>query len=403
MTSARLPLLLVPLLLAGAAWAADPPTARPAVGTPLTEAETLVRGGRFAEALAKVDDAERAATDLSPYERYVVARTRAAAALGAGRTDTALASTEAAIATGVLAGPEQLQLVQSLVHASYRAKDYARAFRWAERHVQLGGDPAVLGALRVQALYFGGEHAAAAAALKAQVDADEAAGRVTGERELQMLANSQRHLKDDAGLVATMERLATRHPKPAYWSDLIARAGGRTTGDRWMLDLLRLSRATGNLDGADDHVVLARLAMNAGFPGEALKVLDEAQAKGLLVAAPHRALHDQARAQSAEDAAARGRDEAAVRAARDGNGLVTMGQAASAEGRLEAGIAMIEQGLAKGGVRKPDEARLRLGEAQAMAGRRDDAARTLAALQGPEGLTEVARLWRLYAGTARPQ
>jgi outer membrane protein assembly factor BamD (BamD/ComL family) len=378
--------------------------ARPVVGVPLVQAEALFKEGRFADSLAKVREAEKAAPDLSPYELYIINRTKAAVAMSAGQTELAFTATEAAIATNKLTGAAQAELIESLVHAAYGAKDYARAARWAERYAQEGGSKPDIAPLRVQALYLAGDYAAAAAALQAQVKADDAAGRSTSERELQVLASSQQKLRDDAGFVSTLERLATRYPKPAYWSNLLARVDSRTLGDRLVLDLFRLLRATGNATRTEDLVSLATLALHAGFAGEAAAVLDDAAAKGLLGgpdAAKHQALRDKARKQAAEDAAAGQRDEAMAQAAKDGNGLAMLGQIAAAEGRHEAGIALMQRALARGGLRRPDEVKLRLGEAQALAGQGAAARQTLAGVSAPDA-AKLARLWALYASRVPP-
>lgn len=398
-------LLLAGLLVAAPAHAqapnTKPPEARPAVGKPLVQAQTLFNEGRFAESLNKVREAEQAASDPSPYELYLVNRTKAAAALRAGQQELAFNATEAAIATQHLSGPAQVELIESLVHAAYGAKDYVRAARWAERYAQEGGSNPAVAPLRIQALYFAGDHAAAASALQAQVTADDAAGRSISERELLLLANAQRQLPDEAGYAATMERLATRHSKPVYWSELIARVDRRTLGDRLALDLFRLVRATGNMGRIENHVALANLAQYAGFSGEAVSVLDEAAAKGLIAgpdAAKHQALRDKARKEAAADSAARKQDLAMAQSAKDGNGLAMLGQISAAEGRYDAGIALMEQGLARGGLRHPDEVKLRLGEALALAGKGAAAAQTLTPLnRGSDGASRLARLWALYA------
>jgi outer membrane protein assembly factor BamD (BamD/ComL family) len=375
--------------------------ARPAIGVPLIQAEGLIKDGHFAEAMLKVREAEKSTPDMTAYERYSINRTKAAAAMGMGQTGLALDATESAIATGHLGGEPQADLIASLVHAAYAAKDYARAVQWADRYAADGGTRADIAPLRMQALYLSGDYAGAAAALQSQIQADDAAGRVSSEREFQLLASAQRKIKDEAGVIRTVERLATRYPKPAYWADLLARVDRKTLSERLFLDLLRLGRATGNLVTADETLALAELAQSAGFAGETLAVLDEADANGLFKDAEltrRKALHEKARKMAAEDTAARKRDEAAARSAKDGNALGYLGQTVAAEGRLDAGIAMMEQGLAKGGVRRADELTLRLGEAQALAGRKQAAMQTLANIKGGEGMTELAHLWWLYAG-----
>jgi hypothetical protein len=56
----------------------------------------------------------------------------------------------------------------------------------------------------------------------------------------------------------------------------------------------------------------------------------------------------------------------------------------------------MEQGMAKGGLRRPDEARLHLGQAWWMAGRKDDAVKALAAVTGGDGSAALAHVWSLF-------
>jgi len=65
----------------------------------------------------------------------------------------------------------------------------------------------------------------------------------------------------------------------------------------------------------------------------------------------------------------------AASAARDGNALVNVGFAYVSGGQFDTGIPMMEQGIAKGGLRRPDEAKLHLGIAYLSAGRKADAKR----------------------------
>lgn len=380
--------------------------ARPAIGVPLMEAERLINESKFADALVKIREAEKATTDATPYERYVTLRFKAAAAFGAGDPATALIATEEALDTHYLTGKPQLDLMESLVHAAYSAKDYARVLRATERYAQAGGSQADIDALRLQALYLSGDYAAAAEGFQRQLAADDAAGRVPSEKQLQVLATVQNQLKDKAGYARTAERLAKLYPKPSYWSVVISQVDQQKLATRELLDLLRLMRVTGVLNSAEQYVAMANLAMLAGLPAEAQAAMVEGYAKGKLgqgpKAAEHAALRDKTTREAADDVAQRTREEKGALAARDGNALVGLGQVLVAEGKLEQGIALLEQGVAKGGLRQPDEARLHLGIAQALAGRNDAAKLTLSATRGSQGLNELVRLWTLYASSARP-
>ena len=62
----------------------------------------------------------------------------------------------------------------------------------------------------------------------------------------------------------------------------------------------------------------------------------------------------------------------------------------------EQGLAMIQKGIAKGQLKRPDEARLRLGMAQQLSPKNKASAnQTLRSVKGTDGAAEVARLWTL--------
>ena len=57
-------------------------------------------------------------------------------------------------------------------------------------------------------------------------------------------------------------------------------------------------------------------------------------------------------------------------------------------------MALIEQGIAKGNLNRPDEAKLRLGMAQLqLPGKKQAAVQTLRGVKGADGTAEIARLW----------
>ena len=60
----------------------------------------------------------------------------------------------------------------------------------------------------------------------------------------------------------------------------------------------------------------------------------------------------------------------------------------------------IEQGIAKGGLKRPEDAKLRLGMAQQQSSRaKVKAAQTLRSVQGNDGSADIARLWLVLGST----
>jgi hypothetical protein len=61
-------------------------------------------------------------------------------------------------------------------------------------------------------------------------------------------------------------------------------------------------------------------------------------------------------------------------------------------GEVDKGIAMIEQGIAKGGLKRTDDAKLRLGMAL-LAKNKAKAQQALRSVGGSDGAADIARLW----------
>ena len=61
--------------------------------------------------------------------------------------------------------------------------------------------------------------------------------------------------------------------------------------------------------------------------------------------------------------------------------------------QFDKGINFIQQGIAKGSLKNPEEAKLRLGMAQARAGKREDAIKTFESIKGGGGAGDLAKYW----------
>ena len=384
-----------------AAPAAPAETARPAVGALLNEAQVLVTGGRGEQALAPLQAAEKLGP-LNAYEAFVWQRLRAAAALQQGDLATAQTALEAVLAAQRLDPAEAQQALASMGQTLYRAKDYAAAARWLQRYADAGGSDADALALRAPARYFAKDYAGARELLLAGTQADAEAARVTPLASWRMLAGAQRQLGDDAGYRLALRGMAVQHPQPALWAELVQRELGEPTAwpERQLLDVQRLLRAAGALGGAEAALALAEQAQLAGFPGEALKVLDEALTAPGITAGQSASMsrrRDAALRQAESDRRQRARDETAARSARDGQALFTLGWAWVTEGQAETGLPLMVQGLQRGGIARPEEARLHHGMALALAGQKTEAQQALRQVQGDASLVALAGLWADFA------
>jgi len=304
------------------------------------------------------------------------------------------------VGAGRLPAAEQLSVLQAMAGLAVRAGDNAGAVQWARQYLKEGGTAPEVRVALVQALFAMGELAATQQEVLPLIEADEAAGKAPSEEQLKLLGYCQVKQNDDAGYLKTLERLVTHHPKTDYWADLLGRLQRKPGfADRLQLDVFRLARQAGTLEDASEVMDMAQLALLAGLPGEASAVVEEGHAKGVLGKGPgserHQRLRDNARKLAADDQRQLAASEAQAQSAKDGGGLVTLGQAVLGYGQTDKGLALMAQGIAKGVQRHPDDARLHQGVALLTHGQRAQAEPILRGLQGNDGSADIGRLWLL--------
>jgi hypothetical protein len=398
----RLPHWIAALAACVCIAAAHAQTVRPDVGKPLQQAGDLLKAGKAKEALAKVREAE-GVSGKTPVEQLMIDRMKGAAAQRAGDNATAIQAFEAVFNSGKLSGPEQAQVAESIAFAYSQQKDWPRTNQWVQRAQAAGSTSAQLKQLQAYAQSQSGDYAAVAKEAQAAVAAAEAAGRKPDEGDLLRLADAQQRTGNTQGHTATLDKLLANYPKKEYWNIFLGRLRSKSGfSDRFALDLFRLRLATGNLSKTDDFMEMAQLSLQAGYPAEGKAVIDKGFASGALGTGAegerHKRLRDLAIKQEAEGKAAIEKDAQEALAAKDGNELVHVGYVYVTMGQVDKGIQLIEQGIAKGGLKRPEDAKLHLGMAQLQSGKnKGKAVQTLRSVQGADGASDLGRLWAVYA------
>jgi hypothetical protein len=376
---------------------------RPEVGKPLQAAQELVKAGKYREALAKVREAD-AVGGKTANETTLIERMRLAAASGAGDTDTAARSFDA-IGSSV-SGPDKLRMIESIAGSYYRAKEYAKAQQWYARYFKEGGTSSANRTLMIQTQYLSGDLAGASRELVAEIQAAERNGAAPAEDRINLLMNAAVKQGDVNNETFALERLVTYYPKKEYWVTLLSRLQRKPNfSDRLVLDTYRLSLATGSMSAANDYSEMAQLALQAGSGAEAKQVVDKGFAAGALgvgaEAERHKRLRDLVAKRTEEAKKTAAEDEKAALAAKDGNDLVAIGMNQVFEGQKAKGVQLMQQGIAKGGLKRPEDAKLHLAIAQLLAGDNVKAQATLKTVSGNDGTSDLARLWALYAKRAK--
>jgi len=293
-------------------------------------------------------------------------------------------------------------MTQAVAVAYYQKKEYAKAAQWTNRYFKEGGSDPQMRTVLLQSYYLGNDCNSVNKMLGSAAEAESTSGRKPSEEELQILANCYLRQKDTGGYVNAIEKLVVYYPKKEYWTDLLSRVQKKPGfSDRLGVNVYRLRFATGNAGTANDYMEMAQLAVQAGVPSEAKAVLDKGYSAGVLgkgdQADRQKRLKDLVEKAVADSLRTRAQDEKDALAAKDGNDLVKVGLNYVYEGNAAKGLPLVEQGIKKGGLKRPDDAKLRLGEAQLFAGQKQRGVQTLREVKGTDGTADIARLWVLHA------
>lgn len=393
-------LALISTALALPAHAAFAQAVRPEVAKPLQQASDLLKSGKATQALAKVKEAD-AVANKNPAEQLLILRMRGAAAQRAGDNATAIQSFEAAIGTGRLSNPEQAQMAESIAFAYSQQRNWGKVTEWAQKAKSLGGGSAQLNQLLAYVQSQSGDYSAILRESQAAVQAAEQAGRRPGEDDLLRLADAQNRMGNKGGYSGTLEKLVTYYPKKDYWSAHLANLQRKPGfADRLGLDVMRLKLKQGLITKTDEFMEMAQLAMQAGLPTEAKVIIDKGYASGALgsgaEADRQKRLKDLIIKTEGETNAGLDKLVAEGSALKDGNDLVKAGMIYASKGDGAKATSLIEQGIAKGNLRRPDDAKLRLGLAQIMTpATRNKGLQTLRSIDAKDGTADIARLWAI--------
>jgi hypothetical protein len=403
MKTTRALALTLTLVLTSAGWlsTASAQGVRAEVGKPLQQAGELLRAGKAKEALAKVREADNVG-GKTPAEQLTIDRMKAAAAQRAGDMGTAIQALESVYPK--TSGSEAGQIAEQLASAYAQQRNNARASEWLGKAVAAGNNGPSIKQLQSYLQSASGDYAAIARDAGAAVAGAEQAGRRPEEGDLLRLADAQQRTGNMNGYLATLEKLLLNYPKKDYWNAYLGRLARKPGfGDRFALDVLRLRLASGTLAKTEDFMEMAQLSMQAGLPSEALRVAEQGYKSGALgtgaEAGRHQRLRDLAAKEQAEAQAKLAGQAAEAENFKEGDGLVKVGYSYVALGEVDKGIALIQKGIAKGNLKRPEDAKLRLGMAQLQSPKtKAAAAQTLRSVKGTDGAADIARLWIALGG-----
>lgn len=372
------------------------PSVRPEVFKLIDSAtvKPLMDAQNYAEVKSRISQAE-AIQNLTPYEQYAITRMKVSVAAASKNDADLIPALSAAIDSGFLSPQEKDNFLISLGTTYYNEKNWPKAVEVFKRYQKEGSDPSRVTNYLIRAEYLNGDFASAKNDLLPYVEGLQKEGKQPTEEDLKLLASAANKVKDNATYLKSLELLVSYYPTDDYWSDVISRGVLNKQGYNPVNDanVYRLSFNAVSKMQPDFYTDFATLLLTDGFPTEAKKVMDAGFANGVLSDAKARQLRDKATKGAADDAKNIATGEASANKSKTGAGLVNIGWAYVTMGQDDKGISFIQQGIAKGGLKQPDEGKLRLGIAQFRAGHKDEAIKTLQEIKAPGGLADLARYW----------
>jgi hypothetical protein len=383
--------------------APKPDTVRPEIFKLIDPAQIkdLMAAKNYTEVMNRIDQAA-AMPNLTPFETFVLNQMRVQVGSASSNNALMLPALEAMIESGRLSPKDKTNFIEAMGNIYYTSKDFDKAIVWFTRYQTETGDAAKVRPQMLRAYFFKNDYATVKTEVLKDVAAAEKAGTAPSSDALALLGNVGIKSKDNALYLQAVEYLVKYYPTEAYWFDLLNRTRGKPNyNQRFDLDVLRMKQVVvpGRME-ADDYSDLAELALLGGFYTEAKNALDKGFAGGQMGtgadAAKHKKLRDQANKGAADDAKNIGSGEAAAAKSKDGVGLVNLGYAYVTMGQFDHGLELMNKGIAKGVLKNPEDAKLRLGYAYAMAGRKDEALKTLETVTGNDGRGDLARYWIMW-------
>jgi tetratricopeptide (TPR) repeat protein len=382
-----------------AAPAAAPVVLRPEVVKSLQAAQDALKAGQLDSALALAQQT-MALPGITATEKPIIQRTLAVAAMQTKNFPLAISTLENLIQELPDSTPmaQKLQLMESLLSASQQAQDLPRVVSWARTYLKLEGSNPSVRPVLIQTLSVLKRHDEVVQEVKEKMRLDEMAKLKTPENEMRIMAISQRQLKDDAGYTQTLKWLLQNYPTKAYFGEMIPRLARQASFNaRFDLDLYRLLEATGNMEDTVEYYDMANLALKAGLPAEAARVVERAYSEGLFGkgsdAANHQKLKQQTQQRLTEDEKAL---PALEKSAKDANTIASLADVYASKQKWDLALAHYEKALSMGGLRREAETRLHAGIAMSKAGQKAEAIKMWDSAQGDPTATDIAQLWKFW-------
>ncbi len=360
--------------------------------TTLAPYEKALAAQDYATASAAVEAARPKAK--SPDEVYTVNQIALLIATRQGDTAAQSRAVEAMLSSGAATAMDMAKLNVFLAGRAYNDKRDADALRFANAAKAAGStDPAIDQILASSAVRQG-DFAGAIASTEARIAAMKAAGQAPDEATYRQLVGYAQQGKDVALQDRYSQQWVSAYPTPANWRVVLMNSmAGRKLEDSVQLDYFRLMRATNALSSSDDWRGYAELASFLNLNGEVLAAVNAGTSAGVLNNQSVQEIYARSKSKQSEDRASLVSEAKTAAAKTQAKPVAAAADALVGYGDYAKAVDLYRIALTKPGV-NTDEVTMRMGIAQALAGRFADAKASFAKVQGERQV--LATYWTLW-------
>ncbi len=364
----------------------------------LKAAQDAQKAQNWSLEVQKLQAAMAAKGQRTPYDNFIINSWLGVADVQLHNYTEAAPALEAAAESQYAPTSQQKTMLSAVVSIYSQLHQYPKAIAAGQNAIRLGvADSAIYVTVAVDQNGIG-QYKQSAATLQQLIDKEPR----PEEKYLEFQWEAYNHAGDPADASKVIDKLVTYYPKPDYWLNALQPLLKMNINDAHLqLDVYRLMNDVGVLKMPSDYAQMAELSFDAGYPGETVAVLQKAFANNVFTdqrdIMRYQHLLAGAMQKATEDRASLPSQEAKAQMATSGDPLVAVGAAYLSYGEADKAASVISEGIAKGGLKYPEEANLLLGMAQLKGHNTSQARSTFdkVANSDNEGYAQLGKLWAL--------
>jgi tetratricopeptide (TPR) repeat protein len=367
------------------------------VGDPLAAALAAGKKGQYSQALASLKQAD-AVPGKSAFEQFKITETYGFIYTQQRNYAAAAGAFEKSLNSGQLPAGQVNDRLKQLAQLNFQSpRNLNKVVDYSTRYLKAtGGGDAAMNAMLGQAYQLMGNDKAAIASVQ---NAVRLSGGRAAENWLRILLQSYGALGDAKGVAATTEKLVTLYPTNDNWKLLANTLRKQAQGnDKTGMDVYRLMSKLELLDKPEDCTEASIIAMDTGFPAEAVNFMTQCENRKVFAGPSDQARGQKILADARKKVAAQQptvpKLTQTATSSKSGENEILLGEVLLSYGQADQALAAAKRAVQKGG--NPDEAFMLIGRSQVELKNGAEARKAFSQVKGSEAAS-VAKLWGIYA------